>query len=149
MNKNCRIFNLVMFINYLIYFQTIEARPRSGSTVSSRSVLPYVSSPNLSRIQESRTANTTLKKRLSYKTSPIGIKNSLKRSIPRKISTISSSISPTFSVAGSKKTTSGLFGHQLLGSYKSLNEKASSSNCILRNYTNFIEFNTKILYPQC
>ncbi|XP_077299862.1 uncharacterized protein LOC143920781 [Arctopsyche grandis] len=116
--------------------QVLEPRGRTGSTLSTRSAMPFASSPNLSNIKEiSKASLSVSKRRLSYKISPAVVKsemktNSLKRSIPKKLSSITS-ISPSFGVVGGIKKNLGLgsvLGNPIVGSYKSLVDKSGINN---------------------
>lgn len=110
--------------------QAANSIARSESILSTKSAVPYTSSPNLNRGKgiPQITLNTS-KRRLSYKASPVVVKsntktNSLKRSIPRKFSSLKS-ISPTFGVVANKKNLGlgSVLGKEIVGSYKSLGEK--------------------------
>lgn len=107
------------------------------STLSARSGLPYASSPNLSRVQESKirsASNTSLKRIKSASTNKIHTSNlqtrseaskpsSLKRSIPKKLSSMAG-ISPTF---GARKSfgLSSVLSNQVSGTYKPLTDRFS------------------------
>lgn len=113
------------------------------STLSARSGQPYASSPNLSRVQESKSrsiSNTSLKRIRSVSTTKIYSPNlqtrsevtklktptlsNLKRSIPKKISSSMAGISPTF---GARKSfgLSSVPTNQVSGTYKPLTDRLS------------------------
>lgn len=123
---------MISIVKYYLQSQARDSLTRSESVLSTKSATPYISSPNLNgRKNIPQITFNTSKRRLSYKTSPAVVKtdpktNSLKRSIPRKLSSIKS-ISPTFSVVGNKKNLGlgSVLGKQIVGSYKSLVEKSN------------------------